>query len=283
MQVVFSPLTACKSLGTHQMGAYRLFVLAKTLAGARDSVGVSQVENLTREFISRRQFQRDKSAALRLGLFKTLERRNGDKVYLLASHEKAALLLGATKSSASTRCVISLEDLFGGRWQALAFTAWQKGSTRNGLLLVSQKKQEERTGIVPQMQRKYNRLCGVTSRRNYAVSNISASQLNGVREFGVRAAPFAFKDHGTGRSYIAWHLPSSRVVCADSSAVNTSNIDGSLISTNQNTSRKSGKLFLYNDISLTRVLRSCAPEQRDLYVFSHTSSSGAGIFTHFAI
>lgn len=283
MQIVFSLLTACKSLSTHKLGAYRLFVLAKALAGVCDSVLVSQVENKARIYISERQFKRDKSAALQLGLFKEHERKNGEKVFLLVSYERAALLLGATKSSETSRGVVSLEDLFSGKWQAIAFTSWQAKFTKNGARLTSQKAQEKRTGINPQMQRKYNRICGVISRSNYAISNISANHLDVVKEFGSRAAPFTFKNHKTNQKYIAWRLPSKRVVCADSSAVNTSNIDGSLISTNPNPSSEGGRLFLYNETSFTKAKKSCAPKQNDLYVFSHVSESGAGMFTHFAI
>jgi len=283
MQVVFSLLTACKSLSTHKLGAYRIFILAKSLAGSLDRVLVSQVENATQGFISQRQIQRDMSAALRLGLFKYHERKNGDKVFFLVSHERAALLLGATKSSIVSRGAVSLEDLFGDKWQAIIFTAWQEKFTQNGVRLTSQKTQEKRTGIQPQMQRKYNKICGVVSRTNYAVSNISANHLDAVKEFGNRAAPFAFKNHKTNQSYIAWRLPSTRVVCADSSAVNTSNIDGSLIGTNPNTARKGGRLFLYGDMSFTKAKKSCSQKQRELFVFSEVSKSGAGMFTHFAI
>jgi hypothetical protein len=283
MQIVFSLLTACKSLVTHKLSAYRLFLLAKALAGTRDSVLVSLVKNKARTYISERQFQRDKSAALRFGLFKEHERKNGEKVFLLVSHKRAALLLGATKSSETSRGVVSIEDLFGSKWQAIAFTSWQAKFTKNGTRLTSQKTQEKRTGIKPQMQRKYNRLCGVVSRSNYAISNILANHLDAVKEFGNRAAPFAFKNYKTNQKYIAWRLPSKRVVCADSSAVNTYGIDGSLISTNPNPVREGSRLFLYNETSFTKAKKSCAPKQHDLYVFSHVSDSGVGIFTHFAI
>lgn len=283
MEIVFSLLTACKSLSTHKLGAYRLFVLAKALAGVLDNVLVSQVEKVALGFISKRQFQRDMSAALRLGLFTYHERKNGDKVFFLVSHKRAALLLGATKSSEVRRAIISIEDLFSDKWQAIAFTTWQAKFNENGERLTSQKKQEARTGIQPQMQRKYNKVCGVVSRSNYAISNILANQLDAVKEFGNRTAPFAFKNHKTNQSYIAWRLPSKRVVCADSSAINTSNIDGSLISTNPNPSREGSRLFLYNEMSFTKAVKSCAPQQHDFFVFSHVSASGAGMFTHFAI
>jgi len=185
MEIVFSLLTACKSISANSMGAYRLFILAKALAGALDSVLVSRVEIIARTYISKRQFQRDKSAALSLGLFRYHERKNGEKVLLLVSHEKAALLLGAKKSSEARRGVVALDDLFGENWQAIVFVSWQAKYTKNGVRLTSQKKQAEITGIQPQMQRKYNRICGVTSRSNYAVSNVSANHLDMVREFSI--------------------------------------------------------------------------------------------------
>lgn len=283
MQATYSPLAACRSLSAHEMGAYRLYVLAKVLVGALDSVKISAIEILARQYISKRQFQRDKRAALSLGLLRIHERKNGEKVFILVSHVRAALLLGATKSSESKRSTVSLDELFSDQWQAIAFTRWQAMTTENGLRLVSQKKQAELTRIQPQMQRKYNKSCGIVSRRNYAVSNISANQLSIVREFCTRAAPFAFKNHKTNQSYLAWRLPSTRVVCADSSTLNPSKIEGSLISTNPNAEGKGGSLFWYGEKSFTNAIRSCAADQQDLYIFSHVSKSGAGMFTHFSI
>ncbi len=284
MDIIFSPLTACKSLSAHSKGAYRLYVLAKAMAeGARYIVNTLDVSRVALEFISGRQIARDERAAVRLGLFRIEQGKSGEKVYILTSHHNAAICLGATKSSASRRATVSLADLFSDKWQAIAFTKWQDITTRYGLLLTSQKKQAERTGIQPQMQQRYNKVCGVVSRNNYAVSNISANHLDAVREFSTRAAPFAFKNHKTNQSYIAWRLPSTRVVCADSSAINKSIIDGSLISTNPNVCRKGSRLFLYGEMSFTKALKSCGPKQRDLYLFSYVSKSGAGMFTHFAV
>lgn len=283
MQVVFSPLTACKSLSINALGAYRFYVLTKALAGVLDSVFVSEVEDFALTYISKRQYQRDKSAALRLGLFEVHQRKNGKNVFVLVSHAQAALLLGATKSSEESRGFVSLDDLFSDKWQAIAFTTWQEKFTQNGARLTSQKAQEKRTGIQPQMQRKYNKICGVVSRSNYAVSNIAANHLDATKEFGKRAAPFAFKNHKTKHSYIGWRLPSSRVVCADSSAINQAEVDGSLISTNPNTRKQGGRLFVYGDTSFTKAKKSCRPGQQDLYIFSHVADSGAGMFTHFPV
>lgn len=284
MEIVFSLLSACKSLSTNSLGAYRLFVLAKSLAGVRDSVLVFQVEDIAWAYISKRQFQRDKSAALRLGLIRYHERKNGEKVFLLVSHTQAAILLGAKKASEESRGVVSLDDLFSDKWQAIAFTTWQAKFTQNGARLTSQKTQEKRTGIQPQMQRQYNKICGVVSRTNYAVSNISANHLDVVKEFGNRAAPFAFKNHKLNQTYIAWRLPSSRVVCADSSALNPSGIDGGLIGTNPNTRKKGSRLFVYDDTTFTKAKKAVKGDNiRDLYMFSRVSNSGAGIFTHFSI
>lgn len=283
MRVVFSLLTACKSLSINALGAYRLFVLAKALAGVLDSVLVSDVEGFALTYISKRQYQRDKSAALRLGLFKVHQRKNGQIVFVLVSHTQAGLLLGATKSSEESRGVVSLDDLYSDKWQAIAFTTWQEKYTENGVKLTSQKKQAELTGIQPQMQRKYNKICGVKSRSNYAVSNLSANHLELVKEYGRRAAPFAFKDYKLNQRYIAWRLPSSRVVCADSSAINQAEVDGSLISTNPNTRKQGGRLFVYGDTSFTKAKKSCRPGQQDLYIFSHVADSGAGLFTHFPV
>lgn len=283
MQIVFSLLTACKSISANHLGAYRLFVLAKALAGMHDSVLVSLVESLAWAYISKRQYQRDKSEAIRLGLLRFHERKNGEKVFLLVSHKRAALLLGAKKSSEASRGTVSLDDLFGEKWQAIAFTSWQAKFTQNGARLTSQKKQAELTGIQPQMQRRYNRACGVESRSNYAVSNVSANHLDMVREFDNRAAPFAFKNHKLNQLYIAWRLPSTRVVCADSSAFNPSGIEGSLIGTNPNTRKKGSRLFVYGDTSFTKAKKASSSKQHDLYLFSHISDSGVGIFIHFAL
>ena len=282
MQITLSPLTACKSISANSLGAYRYYALVKALAKG-DSVNVSDVQQAVRGFIGDRTIARNMDAAIGRGLLTLHERKSGEKVFVVVSHEKAALLLGATKSSSLRRASVSLDELFGKNFQAIAFTQWQSITTRNGLLLTSQKKQAERTGIQPQMQRRYNKACGVVSRNNYAVSNIMANHLDAVREFSTRAAPFAFKDYKVNQSYIAWRLPSTRVVCADSSAVNTSNIDGSLIRTNLNASRKGSKLFMYGETSFTKALKSCVPKQHDLYVFWHVSKTGAGMFTHYAV
>jgi len=284
MQVVFSPLTACKSLSINALGAYRLYVLAKALAGVLDSVFVSEVENFALAYISKRQYQRNKSAALRLGLLKVHERKNGQFVFVMVSHAQAALLLDATKSSENNRAVVLLDDLFSDKWQAIAFTTWQAKFTENGVRLTSQKKQAELTGIQPQMQRKYNKICGVQSRSNYAVSNISANQLDIVKEFGHRAAPFAFKDYKLNQTYIAWRLPSSRVVCADSSALNPSRIDGVLIGTNLNMRKGGSRLFVYGDTSFTKAKKAVKSERiHDLYLFSRVADSGVGLYIHFPI
>lgn len=284
MQVTFSPLTACKSLTAKSwLGAYRLFLLAKGMAKG-DSVNVSEVKAEACQFISERQFARDMSAARRLGLLAIHERKSGARVFVITSHENAAIKLGATVSSAAKRATVSLPDLFSDNWQAIAFVIWQAVTTQNGARLISQKKQAEKTGISPQMQRQYNKACGVKSQCNYAVSNIAANRLDGEKEFGTRAAPFAFKNHKLNQVYIAWRLPSKRVVCGYPNAVNANGIEGILITTNPNASRKGNTLFIRDgETSFTKAVKRASRKQRDLYLFSHISQSGAGIFTHFAI
>jgi hypothetical protein len=283
MQFAFSPLTACKSLTVNSLGAFRLFVLAKGMAEG-DSVNIVNVKETACQFISERQFARDMSAAGRLGLLTIHERKNGTRVFVVVSHERAAIILGATKHSAAKRSTVSLAGLFGENWQAIAFTSWQAVTTQNGGRLISQKKQAQKTGISPQMQRKYNKVCGVKSRSNYAVSNIAANHLDGEKEFGTRASAFAFKNYKLNQSYIAWRLPSSRVVCAIPNAVNAAGVDGVLIGTNPNASRKGSTLFIHGDeTSFTKAKKRAAARQTDLYIFSHVARSGAGMFTHFAI
>jgi len=153
MQIVFSPLTACKSFTVKSwLGAYRLFLLAKAMAKG-DNVNISEVKKEACQSISERQFARDMSAARRLGLLAIEERKDGTKVFVITSHERAAVLLGATKASAARRGTISLADLFGDNWQAIAFVTWQAVTTQNGNRLTSLKKQAEKTGISPQVQR----------------------------------------------------------------------------------------------------------------------------------
>lgn len=284
MQITFSPLTACKSLTVKSwLGAYRLFLLAKAMAENGHAI-IANVKGTACQFISERQFARDMSAAIRLGLLTVYERKNNTRVFALVSHERAAVMFGASKHSATIRFTVSLAELFSGKWQAIAFTTWQAKVTQNGGLLISQKKQAEWTGINPQMQRQYNKVCGVTSQRNYAVSNIAANRLDAEKEFGTRAAPFAFKDYKLNQMYIAWRLPSKRVACANPSAVNAIGIEGSLISASMNAPRKGSTLFIHGDeTSFTKAKKRAAQTQRDLYIFSHVSQSGAGMYRHFAI
>jgi hypothetical protein len=203
MQIIFSPLTSCKSLSANHKSAYRLFVLAKAMA--KDAhVNIANVKETACQFVSERQFARDMSAACRLGLLTVYEREGGTRVFSVTSHENAAVKLGATKASAAKRATVSLAGLFGENWQAIAFTTWQAVTSQNGGRLISQKKQAQKTGISPQMQRQYNGACGVKSRSNYAVSNIAANHLDGEKEFGTRVAPFKFKNHKLNQSYIAW-------------------------------------------------------------------------------
>jgi hypothetical protein len=193
-------------------------------------------------------------------------------------------MVGASKSSAANRSTVSLSDLFSDNWQAIAFTTWQAKVTQNGERLISQKKQAEWTGISPRMQYQYNRTCGVKSQSNYAVSNIAANRLDGEKEFGTRAAPFTFKDYKLNQSYIAWRLPSKRVACVNPSAVNAVGIEGSLMNTSLNAPRKGSTLFIQDDeTSFTKAKRRASRKQRDLYIFSHVSKSGAGMYRHFAI
>ena len=285
MEFVFSPLTACKSLTVKSwLGAYRLFVLAKGLAENLNNVDIANVKKTACQFVGERQFARDMGAAVSLGLLTIHERKNGTRFFVLTSHVNAALKLGATKTSEAQRATVSLAVLFGADWQSFAFTTWQAVTSQNGNYLTSQKKQAEKSGINPQMQRKYNKVCKVESRSNYAVSNIAANHLDGAKEFGIRVAPFKFKNHKTNQWYMAWRLPSSRVVRAFQSAVNVPGIDGSLRSTNLNASRKGSTLFIHgSEMSFTKAKKRAGARQADLYSFSRLANSGAGMFTHFAI
>jgi hypothetical protein len=252
-------------------GAYRLFVLAKAVAGARDHINIQDVRAIAP--IGDKQFGRDLSSAVKAGILHD----EGNGVYHLASHRNAALLLGATRSSEARHAEVSLGDLYSNKWLAIAFVTWQAITTQNGLRLISQKKQAEMTGISPQAQREYNRTMEVKSRSNYAVSNILANNLDAVKEFGKRAAPFAFKDHKLKQWYIAWRLPSTRKLCAYSSVSNTC-IGGRRVGTKQHGST----LFIHSaETSFTRAKKKASPSQRDIYVFVHLSRSGAGIFSHF--
>lgn len=285
MEFVFSPLTACKSLTVkNSLGAYRLFVLAKGMAENLNNVNVAQVKETACQFVSERQFARDMGAAVRLGLLTIHERKNGTRFFVLTSHVNAALKLGATKTSEAQRSTVSLAVLFGEGWQSFAFTTWQAVTSQNGTRLTSQKKQAQKTGVSPQMQRKYNKTRGVESRSNYAVSNIAANHLDGIKEFSTRAAPFKFKNHKTNQWYLGFRIPSTRVVRAFPNAVNAIGIDGVLRSTNLNASRKGSTLFLHgSEVSFTKAKKRAGARQRDLYIFSHVANSGAGMFTHFAI
>ena len=67
--------------------------MAKALAKG-DSANVSDVQQAARSFISDRTIARNMDAAIGRGLLTLHKRKSGEKVFVVASHEKAALLLG---------------------------------------------------------------------------------------------------------------------------------------------------------------------------------------------
>lgn len=204
------PLVGIKSFKTPEAaGAWRLFVLAKNLAGAADHIQREDLKQAAFDLgVSKRQYHRWINAARNYDFFTDVQRMSGEWILILTSNKKAAARLGCETQGRPV--VLPAKLLFGDDWRAYVFAGWQSAHTNNGLRLTSQKKQAEITGIDPQTQRKFNKRAGVTKEKNYAISNIHANGYDCVFEFGNRAALFEYWNKETHQKYLGWRLPDSR-------------------------------------------------------------------------
>lgn len=204
------PLTGLKAIRQNEAGgAWRLFVLAKNIAGVLDHIGRDQLQQAAYELgVTKKNFDRWLDAGRRYDLFTDVQRMTGEWVLILPSHKKAAELFDCKLGRPVT---LPIELLFGEQWRAYVFAAWQSSYTGNGKRLVSQKKQAEITGIEPQVQTEYNKQAGVKSSKNYALSNQHQTRFAAEVEYGNRACTFLFWDKDTHQRYIGWRIPNTRI------------------------------------------------------------------------
>lgn len=259
------PLVGLKSLHGNG-GAWRLFVLAKNMAGQLDHVSRDELKAQALELgVSEKNFIRWLTDARNLSLVTDVQRMSSEWVLILPSSAKAATLLNCDKLGKPVS--IKAELLFKKGWRAYVFASWQSSITQNGQKLVSQKKQAEITGIQPQTQRQFNKQAGVKSQRNYAISNEHGSRFSAVLEHGNRAALFTYWNDETHQKYLGWRLPDSRTYGSDSSY------------------QTPKTMSLFNrtpeQFSATKkALRKNDTEIKEVYLYYQQSKKGNSLWTH---
>jgi hypothetical protein len=271
----FIPIQGIKSFraGTGTGGAWRLFVLAKNL----DTTGRGHVSReLVRAFalslgINSKTFDRWLNSARVSGFVSDIQRKTGEWDLLLISHEKVVSILDHNKNIRPIYISLPACLLISKGWKSYVFAAWQAQFTNNGERLVSQKKQFEITGVSEQLQRQYNREAGVTSKKNYAISNIHANGFHGVLEFGSRAGLFKYWNEKTHQLYLGWRIPNTRIF----SLLRTSG---------SHKTRRALSLFNKTVEQYSNSMKALRKQQTntfsELYVFYRNSKSGNGLWTH---
>jgi hypothetical protein len=268
------PLTGLKSLReTEAGGAWRLFVLAKNMAGVSDHIGRETLKQALLSFgVQEYNFRRWLDAGRRNNLFTDVQRKSGEWMLILPSWKNAAKEF---ETNLDRPVIIETKLLFSKGWRAHLFAFWQASYTNNGERLVSQRKQAEVTGIDPQTQRQFNEEAGVKSTRNFAISNIHANGYSGVLEFGNRACLFEYWDNEKHQKYLGWRLPNSRVY--PNLGINISN------KTPRNLSLFNKSADQYT--ATMKTLRKLDTEEkqiktREIYIFRNVSSKGNNLWTH---
>lgn len=205
------PLVGLKSLQIAEAGgAWRLFTLAKNLAGVADHIERETLRKISESLgVKEYQFNRWLNAGRGLDLFKDVQRMTGEWMLILPSQKKAAKIMGSEKLGKPV--TLPAEYLFRKGWRAYVFASWQSSTTNNGERLVSQKRQTEITGIDPQTQRQFNKQAGVKSIKNFAISNLHANNKSMTLEFGNRACLFEFWDNSTHQKKLGWRIPDTRI------------------------------------------------------------------------
>jgi hypothetical protein len=205
------PLVGMKSFRIPEAaGAWRLFVIAKNMAGQLDHIKRDDLRQVTRELgVNDAQWKRYITAGRNLDLFKDVQQKTGEWSLILVGNKKASELLGA--DTLGSPVTLPAKLLFKKGWRAYVFASWQSAFTGNGTRLVSQKKQSDITGIDPQTQRQFNKQAGVISQKNFAISNQHASRYAATAEYGNRAALFKYWDKEKHQLYLGWRIPDSRV------------------------------------------------------------------------
>lgn len=205
------PLVGLKSLQISEAGgAWRLFTLAKNMAGPSDHIQRDELKKVSESLgVKEYQFKRWLDAGRGLDLFKDVQRMSGEWMLILSSQKKAAELMGSEHLGKPV--TLPAELLFKKGWRAYVFASWQASITGNGQRLVSLKKQEQITGIKSQTQTKLNKQAGIQSTKNFATSNVHANHYSGILEYGNRACLFEFWDNATHQKKLGWRLPNTRV------------------------------------------------------------------------
>ncbi len=267
------PIIGLKSLRTPAAsGAWRLFVLAKNIAGQIDHLKRDDLKAAAVALgVTDKQFYRWITAARNYDLFKDAQRKSGEWMLIISGVDKAMKSLEC--SSKGMAVSIPTKVLFRKSWRAYVFASWQSAYTGNGQRLVSQKKQAEITGIDPQTQRQFNKQAGVESKKNFAISNIHANGYAGVLEFGNRAALFQYWDKEKHQYYLGWRIPDSRVFPLYDS----------------NSSYKTPKtMSLFNRTpeqyaASNKAIRKQEQDVKEIYVFDKVSQKGNNLWTHLPI
>jgi hypothetical protein len=268
--VNFNPLVGLKSFRTSGAGgAWRLFVLAKNLAGVFDHIERETLRLCARSLgIHEKTFNRWLDVARNLDFVQDRQRVSGEWMLILTSYNKAAKSLGCVRTGRTVQLPINI--FFGKVWRAHVFASWQSAFTNNGERLVSQKKQCEITGISEQTQRKFNKEAGVQSKRNFAISNIHANGYSAVLEFGNRAGLFEYWNKETHQKYLGWRIPNSRYFPLFG-------VDGS------HKTRRTMSLFnrtAEQYAASEKALRKSDPKFPEMYLFDRTSRNGNDLWIH---
>ena len=268
------PLMGLKSIRENEAGgAWRLFVLAKGMAEESDHIGRETLKAALLSLgVQEYMFRRWLDAGRKYDLFTDVQRMSGEWMLILPSWKKAAESL---ETKLDRPVIIETKLLFSKEWRAHVFTMWQASYTNNGERLVSQKKQEEITGVDTQTQRNYNKQAGVISSKNYAVSNIHANGFAGVYEYGNRACLFEYWDNEKHQKYLGWRIPDSRVL--PSSRVNISN------KTPRNMSLFNRTAEQYT--ATMQALRQLSKDDKqittkEIYIYDRKSAKGNHLWIH---
>lgn len=254
-----------------------MFVLAKNISGALDHVKRNELREFSRSLgVNDAQFKRWLNAGRRLSLFTDIQQADGEWKLILVGNQKAAELLGADSLGRAVTLPANL--LFKKCWRGYVFASWQSSHTGNGERLVSQKKQAEITGVSPQTQRQFNEQAGVTSQKNYAISNIHANGYSGVLEFGNRACLFQYWDKSTHQKKLGWRIPDSRVFPLYGANI-SNNTPRNLALFNRTPEQYSATM------KTIRRLKSDDKEvnTKEIYTFDRKSDKGNGLWIHAAI
>jgi hypothetical protein len=191
---------------TKRGGAYRLYVLARTL----DPNGSGHIESETIKAaavalgVNPRTVDRWLASALACGIFQKLY----SEILRIPSQARVLRIFGGREID-KTKVIIPLKSLFKDGWRARVWAAYLKAN-HNGKP-ISQKKLEDITGVPVRTQKNLNRY--VESRRQIGVTDRPADHVAGMNEYTTRGKAFVFTDPQRKNARVAAiHLPSIKKV-----------------------------------------------------------------------